>query len=121
MECFKGLVSNVHGTDVRQKIENFSWKELSGHQTLNVYSSTIDWLQLAEMSLGYWYSMVQECNICKKTVKLEKPNWRYLLPLDDIHNHTIDDVASLIDGRLPLHYRLLHKESYQLDEHHVFG
>jgi hypothetical protein len=32
-------------------------------------------------------------------------HWRYLLPLDDIHNHTIDDVASLIDGRLPLHYR----------------
>jgi hypothetical protein len=32
------------------------------------------------------------------------PNWHHLLPLDDIHNHTIDDVASLINGRLPLQY-----------------
>jgi hypothetical protein len=68
MKCYKGMAVNVHRTHVRQKIMNFSWKELSG-KTLNVYSSTIDWLQLVEMSLGYWYSTVQECNVCKKTVR----------------------------------------------------
>ncbi len=32
------------------------------------------------------------------------PNCLLYLPVDDIHNHTIDDVASMIDGGLPLHY-----------------
>jgi hypothetical protein len=30
MNCYKGMVANVHRADVRRKIMNFSWKELSG-------------------------------------------------------------------------------------------
>jgi hypothetical protein len=71
---------------------------------VDAWSSTMDWLPLAEMSLGYWYSTIQVWNICKKTVNTEMPNWHHLLLLDDIHDHTIDDVASLIHGRLPLQY-----------------
>ncbi len=103
MKCFKALPSNLQKPDVSRKIQKFTWRELSG-QILNAWSSTADWLQLAEMSLGYWYSTYQVCTVCKKTVNIEMPNRRLYLPVDDIHNHTIDDVASMIDGGLPLHY-----------------
>jgi hypothetical protein len=103
MKCLKALSSNLEKADVSRKLKKFTWSELSG-QILNAWSSTADWLQLAEMSLGYWYSTIQVCTVCKKTVNIEMPNRRLYLPVDDIHNHTIDDVASMIDGGLPLHY-----------------
>jgi hypothetical protein len=41
MKCYKALFLNIPRKDVRRKVKNFSWKDLSG-QTLNVHSSTID-------------------------------------------------------------------------------
>jgi hypothetical protein len=116
LKCLKELSSNLRKPDVCRKIKKYSWTELSG-QMLNARSSTVDWLQLAGMSLGYWYSTIQVCSVCKKTVNTEMPNWRLFLPVDDIHNHTIDDVASLIDGGLSLQY--LRHTSCQNSKRHL--
>jgi hypothetical protein len=59
LKCLKGLALQVQRSDVRRKIKNFSWSELSGQILVDAWSSTMDWLPLAEMSLGYWYSTIQ--------------------------------------------------------------